>query len=36
MSATVEIDTGRRGRLAGLLGGASAAAQQERDHHDLP
>jgi membrane fusion protein (multidrug efflux system) len=30
MSATVEIDTGRRGRLARLTG-ASAAAEQERD-----
>ena len=36
MSATVEIDTGRRGRLASMLGGASAAAQQDRDHQDLP
>ncbi len=35
MSATVEIDTGRRGRLASMLGG-SAAAQQERDPQDLP
>jgi membrane fusion protein (multidrug efflux system) len=30
MSAVVEIDTGRRGRLAGLLGG-SAAAEPDRD-----
>jgi membrane fusion protein (multidrug efflux system) len=30
MSATVEIDTGRRGRLARLFG-ASAAAEQDRD-----
>jgi membrane fusion protein (multidrug efflux system) len=30
MSATVEIDTGRRGRLARLLGG-SALAEQDRD-----
>jgi membrane fusion protein (multidrug efflux system) len=33
MSATVEIDTGRPGRLAGLLGG-SAAAHQGRGPHD--
>ena len=33
MSATVEIDTGRRGRLAALLGG-SAAAQQGRESQD--
>jgi membrane fusion protein (multidrug efflux system) len=33
MSATVEIDTGRPGRLAGLLGG-SAAAHQGRDPND--
>jgi membrane fusion protein (multidrug efflux system) len=36
MSATVEIDTGRHGRLASMLGGASAAAQHERDQQDLP
>jgi len=30
MSAVVEIDTGRRGRLAGLLGG-TAAAEADRD-----
>jgi membrane fusion protein (multidrug efflux system) len=30
MSAWIEIDTGRRGRLASLLGG-SAAAEQDRD-----
>jgi membrane fusion protein, multidrug efflux system len=35
MSATVEIDTGRRGRLASMLG-VSAAANQERDPQDLP
>jgi membrane fusion protein (multidrug efflux system) len=34
MSATVEIDTGRRGRLASMLG-VSAAANQERDPQDL-
>ena len=33
MSANVEIDTGRPGRLAGLLGG-SAVAHQGRDPHD--
>jgi membrane fusion protein (multidrug efflux system) len=37
MSATVEIDTGRQGRLASMLGGVSAAARQERDpQDDLP
>jgi membrane fusion protein, multidrug efflux system len=35
MSATVEIDTGRRGRLAKLFG-VSAAAQQDRDPEGQP